>query len=318
MKAAATTPASEPGEAVADADPARCAEAAPSLPEGAERRAEAGVSSDDPRGPVLDPVTLLNIVRPQASAPSSEPLPQRGPERGRGAEQDPLQSVAPLQSGEAALAPLKGQSSRAELPPFLMSLADPATLTASPSDTVPATVASQIQDATAATPAVASPAAPAAAMPAFALPPPAPATAVAPLPAPLPVALDRPGWAEPFAEQIHWRVSEGLSEARIEVSPRDLGAVQVQLSLDDGQLRVHLTAEQAATRELLQTELPRLKQLLQQGGLQLADAQVGQDASRFTGRSPSPSRSSPQGGEAEAPAAVTVWSRRRGLVDDYA
>lgn len=248
--------------------------------------------------------------------PAGDPLPQPLAARGRGAEDGLPQSPSPLRGGvgEGVLAQLKSQSPGTELPLVLTPSPDPAALAAPPLDDVLAAVVAQPQDAVAA-PATTSASA---AVPVFALSQPAPATAATPPPAPLPIALDRPGWAEPFAEQIHWRVSEGLSEARIEISPRDLGAVQVQLSLDDGQLRVHLTAEQAATRELLQTELPRLKQLLQQGGLQLADAQVGQDASRFAGRSPSPSRFSPQGGETEAPTAVTGWSRRRGLVDDYA
>ncbi|MDO9451374.1 MAG: flagellar hook-length control protein FliK [Stagnimonas sp.] len=150
-----------------------------------------------------------------------------------------------------------------------------------------------------------------------------PVVAPPPVPAAPPLVMDSPDWPQQLGEQIQWRLGVGIQEARIEISPRELGAVDVRLSVDDKGLSVHLTAAHAQTRELLQSELPRLREVLQQGGVLLADAQVGREspgreAPRQT--TPNNSRSKP-GDDADGAVASTLpssWRRRNGLLDDYA
>lgn len=158
----------------------------------------------------------------------------------------------------------------------------------------------------------------------FVLMPPATAvaaTAAQPVPASLPpVMMDTPDWPQRLGEQIHWRLGEGVQEARIEISPRELGTVDVHLSMNDSGLRVHLSAAQAQTRELLQNELPRLREILQQAGVQLADAQVGREA---PGRDTARNRTQGQGAgktrdEDDSFAVKPAWRRSNGLLDDYA
>lgn len=144
-----------------------------------------------------------------------------------------------------------------------------------------------------------------------------------PATAPMPLAMDQGDWPQQLGEQIQWRLGVGIQEARIEISPRELGAIDVRLSVDDRGLSVQLSAAQAQTREMLQAELPRLREALQQGGLQLADAQVGREAPGRQGerhaaqsQGAGPSQGNEEGETAIAPAGV--WRARRGLLDDYA
>lgn len=151
----------------------------------------------------------------------------------------------------------------------------------------------------------------------------APSAPALPAASDAPLAMDQADWPEALGEQIQWRLGVGIQEARIEISPRELGAVDVRLSMDDNGLKLHLSAAHAETRELLQAELPRLREALQNGGLLLADAQVGQQA---PGREPRRQPAAGAGAEADeataaqAADAVTagVWRQRRGLLDDYA
>lgn len=142
-----------------------------------------------------------------------------------------------------------------------------------------------------------------------------------------PLAMDAPDWPQQLGEQIRWRLGEGIQEARIEISPRELGAVDVRLSMDEQGLRVHLSAEQAKTRELLHNELPRLRESLQQGGIVLADAQVGRetpgrDGARQQGAHGAfKSQHAPGHGRDDDDARVIHvggWRTRVGLLDDYA
>lgn len=136
-----------------------------------------------------------------------------------------------------------------------------------------------------------------------------------------PVALDQPDWPQQLGEQIHWRLGEGLREARIEVSPRELGPVDVQLSMDERGLRVQLSASHAQTRELLLSELPRLRECLQQHGVQLADAQVSRDhRGRDAPQQPQHAAHTPMPEDAvdAAATAPSRWLRGTGLLDHYA
>ncbi len=135
------------------------------------------------------------------------------------------------------------------------------------------------------------------------------------------LALDSPDWPQRLGEQIQWRLGEGVQEARIEISPRELGTVQLNLSMDENGLRVHLSAAHAETRALLHNELPRLRELLQQGGVLLADAQVGREApGQQQGRhAASTARPGRLDDDAEPLiASRSGWSAHRGLLDDYA
>lgn len=138
-----------------------------------------------------------------------------------------------------------------------------------------------------------------------------------------PLVMDAPDWPQQLGEQIQWRLGVGIQEARIEISPRELGAVDVRLSVDDKGLSVHLTAAHAQTRELLQSELPRLREVLQQGGVLLADAQVGRESpGREAPRQTTPNNSRSKTGDEADSAVVSAlpssWRRRNGLLDDYA
>lgn len=142
-----------------------------------------------------------------------------------------------------------------------------------------------------------------------------------------PLAMDSADWPQQLGEQIRWRLGEGIQEARIEINPRELGAVDVRLSMDEQGLRVHLSAEHAKTRELLQSELPRLRESLHQGGIVLADAQVGREAPSREGARQhgahgafKPEHAPGHGRDDDDARATHVggWRTRIGLLDDYA
>jgi flagellar hook-length control protein FliK len=56
-----------------------------------------------------------------------------------------------------------------------------------------------------------------------------------------------------------------------------LGQVSVNLVMEEGVLQTQLLSGNAAVRELLEASLPRLREQLEQSGLQLADVSVGSE-----------------------------------------
>lgn len=104
------------------------------------------------------------------------------------------------------------------------------------------------------------------------------------------------GWHEKFAEQLQGLKYLQLKDAEIRLDPPELGALKIQLSLQpDGVSQVHIQAAVAETRQLIEQSLPRLRELFQQQGLALAQANVssggqGQNQSQSQ-QQPAPERS---------------------------
>lgn len=146
-------------------------------------------------------------------------------------------------------------------------------------------------------------------------------SASSPAEVPPPVQLHSVDAPQQWGTQIEWTLKSGLQEARVEVSPGALGPVQIHLQMVDSTLSLHLHAAQPETRALLQEQLPALRQVLAQSGINVGDAQVGQGQQRFD--PPQRVPATRRGGDTDAAVnkAATlspVRVLRRGLLDDYA
>ncbi|MBP1991335.1 flagellar hook-length control protein FliK [Paenibacillus eucommiae] len=69
-------------------------------------------------------------------------------------------------------------------------------------------------------------------------------------------------------------LAEGLSEAKLSLFPRNLGHVDVKISLHEGQLVAHFAADTLAGKQMLESQLPLLRQSLLNQGLQVEKLEV--------------------------------------------
>ncbi|MEW9697719.1 flagellar hook-length control protein FliK [Paenibacillus sp. SI8] len=74
-------------------------------------------------------------------------------------------------------------------------------------------------------------------------------------------------------------LGEGISEAKLSLFPKNLGHVDVKITMHQGQLIAEFTADSLAGRQMLESQLPQLKQALQTQGLQVEKLEVTQNAS---------------------------------------
>ena len=127
-------------------------------------------------------------------------------------------------------------------------------------------------------------------------------------------------WPDLLADQVRWQVGHQVQEARLDLHPRDLGSVQVQLRLSGGSLDVQFSAAHPQAREALAAALPQLRALLADGGVQLAQAQVGSQSQAFQPPRPMQRREagSAVANDDEQTPAVQLRVLRIGLVDDFA
>ncbi len=84
------------------------------------------------------------------------------------------------------------------------------------------------------------------------------------------------GWDQAVGQRVVWMVRQNLQEAQIQLNPRSLGPVEVKVSVSQEQASVQFTVQHAATREALEAALPRLREMLNEQGLNLAHSDVSQ------------------------------------------
>ncbi|MHB1815937.1 MAG: flagellar hook-length control protein FliK, partial [Steroidobacteraceae bacterium] len=126
-------------------------------------------------------------------------------------------------------------------------------------------------------------------------------------------------WTEQLAARLTWMTQQGVQSASLQLSPRNLGPLQVSITVQRGQASVWFGATQPETRQALARALPELRNLFANQGLSLTDSGVSHDAPR-QGRA-GPGGTVMAGGEASglqgeanaAPAPLGV-----GLIDTYA
>ena len=78
-----------------------------------------------------------------------------------------------------------------------------------------------------------------------------------------------------LAHRIQWMTQHGLQLARVAVTPRELGPIDIQLSQIDGALSVSINAQHPATRDLLDASANRLREMFASDGVALQRFDVG-------------------------------------------
>ena len=128
---------------------------------------------------------------------------------------------------------------------------------------------------------------------------------------------------EDLSQRILWLSSHNLRSAEIRLDPPELGPLQVQVQHHRDGTSVHFTTSSAAVKDVVEANLPRLRELLEGSGLSLVDVNVAQQQQRGApGQREAfdSSASTSRGLLATLQQSEVTPSVRRsiGLVDDYA
>ena len=74
--------------------------------------------------------------------------------------------------------------------------------------------------------------------------------------------------------RVRMMMTQGMNSAKLQLSPYELGALEIHLSGEGDQAKVSVIAQSQQARELLEQQLPRLREALEQQGIRLSDADV--------------------------------------------
>ena len=145
--------------------------------------------------------------------------------------------------------------------------------------------------------------------------------AALPMPAP-----GQGGFENAMGQRLIWMATQGVQDARVRVHPEHLGPIDIRIRIDGDAAQVVLTSPNPIAREALELALPRLRDSMFDAGLELLQAEVGDQDQRPGGSQHEGRRDAglaapggARGDDAETAPAAEAGSRRvANLLDLFA
>ncbi len=90
---------------------------------------------------------------------------------------------------------------------------------------------------------------------------------------------DNAQWNQQVGERINWMVNGQMQRAEIRLDPPELGSLDIRLNIaKDNQASVMFYVNNATAKEAIESAIPRLREMLAQQGLDLANVDVSQQS----------------------------------------
>ena len=85
-------------------------------------------------------------------------------------------------------------------------------------------------------------------------------------------------WPEEFGQKITWLATQRMQSAELKLHPAHLGPIEISLQISaDQQLTAHFTSHHAGVRDAIEANLPKLREIMAENGITLADTSVSAD-----------------------------------------
>jgi flagellar hook-length control protein FliK len=81
-------------------------------------------------------------------------------------------------------------------------------------------------------------------------------------------------WDQALGQKVVWMVAGGQQSASLTLNPPDLGPMQVVLNVNNSQASANFIADQPEVRQALEAAMPKLREILNEAGIQLGQATV--------------------------------------------
>lgn len=98
------------------------------------------------------------------------------------------------------------------------------------------------------------------------------------------------GWDQAVGQKIVWMVAGAQQSATLTLNPPDLGPLQIVLNVSNNQADATFISAQPEVRHALEVALPKLREMMNEAGIQLSDATVSSNTSNQHGASREHSR----------------------------
>lgn len=86
--------------------------------------------------------------------------------------------------------------------------------------------------------------------------------------------LGEPGWEQEIGSRVRWMVGQDQQVAELKLNPPHLGVLEVRITTDEEKTKVTFFAQNPNTKELMEGNMPRLRDLLASAGIDLGDTEI--------------------------------------------
>jgi flagellar hook-length control protein FliK len=134
------------------------------------------------------------------------------------------------------------------------------------------------------------------------------------------VPVGQPQWSQAVGEKVLWLAAQNVSSAEINLHPKDLGPMQVRVSVNQEQTSISFTSHHPMVREVLDQNLNRLRDMCSEQGLNLVNVDVSDKSfsrQQGEGKENQGSSGASASNDEESVTAITTIVPQR-LVDHYA
>lgn len=136
---------------------------------------------------------------------------------------------------------------------------------------------------------------------------------------PVQVSFGHQQWSDAVAERAAWLAAQQINSAELQLDPPELGPLQVRISVQNDQAVVNFASANPQVREALEQTMARLREMLQEQGMQLVDAGVS-DQRQSNGEAAQALEEGVAGditGEADETSEVTLEVADSSGIDDF-
>lgn len=131
-----------------------------------------------------------------------------------------------------------------------------------------------------------------------------------------------PQWGQALNERVLVMAAQNNQIAEIQLDPPELGSLKIRLQVGQDQVSVNFTSPHASVRDAVEQSLPRLREMMEEQGLQLGDSSVNDQGSESDQDSREGGQRSQFAGDADTGTEGAVSQQNNGegvsLVDYYA
>lgn len=93
--------------------------------------------------------------------------------------------------------------------------------------------------------------------------------------------LGTPAWQQALGHQVSLFTRNGIQNAELRLHPEELGALQINLRLNNDQAQLHFITGNHQVRAALEAAMPHLRSLLDESGISLGQSTVSADTSSW-------------------------------------
>ncbi len=81
-------------------------------------------------------------------------------------------------------------------------------------------------------------------------------------------------WSNSIFERVTWLSNQDIKSASIQLNPPELGPLDIKVKITNDSATVNFVSSHAHVRDILETAVPKLREMLESNGLNLADVNV--------------------------------------------